>query len=114
MDVNRLIKIEELEIGDEIITPSGGQLRYYRVLRKPKFTQKPNKYSNGQLVDKWSGTRCSFKADITVDRICIGTRWERDKTYTIYHCTPEDHNVEKMIYGLNYREMWLVKRKDDI
>ena len=40
MDVNRLIKIEELEIGDEIIAPSNGSLRYYRVLRKPKVNAK--------------------------------------------------------------------------
>jgi hypothetical protein len=42
MNTNRIIKIEELEIGDEIIVPSNGKLRYFRVLRKPKANPNSN------------------------------------------------------------------------
>jgi len=87
MDANRIIKIEELEVGDKILVASNGSLRYYKVLRKPKMTSKLTKYSKGVPVNKWSGTRCS-----------------------IYFCTGEDHNYERMIYGLNYKDMWLIKR----
>ena len=66
-----------------------------------------------QMDNKWSGVKCSFKADISTYKGNSGTWWERERTNTVYFCTPEDHNVEKMIYGLNYREMWLVKRKEN-
>jgi len=37
MDTNRIIKIEELEVGDEIIVPSGGKFRYFKILRGPSI-----------------------------------------------------------------------------
>ena len=97
MDTNRIIKIEELEVGDEMIVSSNGRLGYYRILRKPKMNSKTN---------KWSGVRCSTKVEVETF-----TRGMRIMTYIRHICTPEEHNHEASIYGLNYRAMWLVKRE---
>jgi len=110
MDVNRIIKIEELEVGDEFITCSGNTLKYHKVLRKPKLTHKITKYSQGQLVERWSGTRCSTNLQEREEMTNKGTRWERIYTYKKYTCTPENHNVTENVYGLAYKQMWLVKR----
>lgn len=107
MDTNRIIKIEQLEEGDEIITPSGGKLKYYRVIRKPKLNTK---------TSKWSGTRCSMKLDT-----CQIKKWQWDSNLRksvqvdaerVDHIVapPEEHNHEMMIYGLQWKVMWLVKR----
>ena len=101
MDTNRLIKIEELEVGDEVIAAANGQLRYYKILREPKINPK---------TGRWSGVRCSFKADEKKTVYGAGTKYARTRIHTTYYCTPDEHNCEKMIYGLNYRDMWLVKR----
>ena len=108
---SRIIKIEELEIGDEIIVPSNGHLRYYKVLRKPKMTSKTTKYSKGALINKWSGVRCSTNM-ITTE----GKRTWRKPPHDVYNiytyiCTPDNHNTEKMVYTLQYSNMWLVKRE---
>ena len=114
MDKDRIIKIEELEVGDEILVACSSDIRYYKVLRKPKKTSKPLAYPSrgmaaGTLVDRWSGVKCSMKL-IEEEK----PRWpgsNRVKTFTTYFCTPEEHNCEKMVYGLDYRDMWLVKRE---
>ena len=110
MDVNRIIKIDELEVGDEFITTSNGQFRYYRVLRKPKLTHKVSRYSNGALVDKWSGTKCSTRIEEYEQIHSKGTQYERNVIKTRYLCTPDDHNEELSVYGISYKAMWLVKR----
>jgi hypothetical protein len=102
MDTNRIIKIEELEIGDEIIVSSNGHLRYYKVCRLPKKSAKSS---------KWSGVKCSTKMDREERVLYQGTSYMRTKVFYRYYCTPEEHNTEKMIYGLNYKDMWLVKRE---
>ena len=107
MDTNRIIKIEELEAGDEIVVPyPNGQLRYYKIIRPPKLSQISYAYS------KWSGTRCSMKMEKTSYIRNKGTEYERTVFLTAYFCTPEDHNCEKLIYGLQWRQMWLVKKEE--
>jgi hypothetical protein len=103
MDVNRIIKIEELEVGDEILTPSGSRLMYYRILRKPRKNPKTN---------RWVGVKCSMNMNEEKKLLYAGTSHQRTKNFTVYYCTPEEHNCNKSIYGLNYRTMWLVKRGD--
>lgn len=105
MDTNRIITIEELKVGDEILVPSNSHLRYYRVLREPKKNSKTN---------KWSGVQCSTYAEENRVVHNAGTKYKRVRIYTIYHCTPEDHNIKKMIYGLQWRSIWLVKREENI
>jgi len=105
MDTNRIIKIEELEVGDEIIAAAGGNLRYYRIVRLPKINPK---------TGRWSGVRCSLKIEEEERILWAGTKHKQLRIYTTHFCTPDDHNAEKMIYGLNHRDMWLVERRRGI
>lgn len=103
MDTNRIIKIEELEIGDEILVPSNCQFKYYRILQKPRINPK---------TGKWSAVKCSFKAEKITTVIYPNTRWQRNKTVTKYFCTSEDHNIKISIGGFHHKHMWLVKREE--
>jgi hypothetical protein len=99
MDTNRIIKIEELKIGDEIIVPSNGGFRYFRVLRKPMINKKTNRYA---------AVRCSTNIEIEH----LTRHWGKILDYTKekYICTPEGHNTEKSV-NFRWKTMWLVKRK---
>jgi len=96
MDENRIIKIEELEVGDEIIIPSNGSLRYFRILRKPTINPKTTRYG---------AVKCSTKERIRN----AGSKWQRTVTDYTYHCTAEDHNAE-MSVNLCWKTIWLVRR----
>lgn len=104
MDTNRLITIEELEEGDEIIIPSMGHLRYYKVLRKPFKNSKGG----------WTGLQ--FSTNMTMNKVVKypNTRWQRNAIVKTYHCTPDGHNEKVRVSGLQYKDIWLVKRKDDL
>lgn len=101
MDENRIIKIEELEVGDEILCPSNGSLRYFKILRKP--TKNPK-------TGRWRAVHCSTNISEQT-RSYTGYQGQL-QTYkvTTYRCTPEEHNTKKSV-DLSYKDLWLVRRE---
>jgi len=99
MDTNKIIKIEELEIGDEILTTSNGGFRYFRVLRKPMINKKTNRYV---------AVRCS--TNIVIDHLTRNWGQPREYEKERYICTPEGHNAKKSV-NLRWKSIWLVKRE---
>lgn len=110
--VNQLIKIEDLEIGDEIITLTH-QSKYLKVLETPRKSKLQYSWRPG--LDRYISVRCKVNVDITSTKMSKYDR--KTKTYAPYTYdikvynikTPkEDSPVEK--FDLNFKEIWLVKR----
>lgn len=115
----RLIKLEELEVGDEIII-GGNRLKYLKVLKKPvikshtgcEFFIDPvtgtGEYNYNKKIYK--SVRCSIRYD---DKEYI------TKNETLYHF--KDYVFEQDIskhnhranFDLNYKDIFLVKKESD-
>jgi len=110
---NQLIKIEDLEIGDEILTLTQ-QSKYLRVMEVPRKSKVAYKWQ--PLVDRYINVKCQVNVDITQIN---STRYD----YTLQQSVPysydikkykieapeEDSPIEK--FDLNFKELWLVKRE---
>ena len=90
---NREIKIDELEVGDEVLIGSGGDLRYVKLLRPLKLAKQPN-YRG---LPYYSTVKCSMKENTDV--------WNKKNTLT-----GDGHNKERYV-DFNYRTIWLLKRE---
>lgn len=91
------VKIDELEVGDEILISSGSSLSYLRVLRKPAKNPK---------TTRWKSVRCSLRNDYV-------TRVYGKQSYKVPMriCTGEGHNTQ-VYRDLSYKTIWLVRRKE--
>lgn len=81
---NQIIKVDHLQVGDEVIYGCGGSLRRIRITRPISLATKR----------QWGGTYSSCKVDI------LNQHDLNDKTIT-----------RTMYIDLNYRDLWLVKRE---
>jgi hypothetical protein len=110
---NREITIEELQIGDEILTLTQ-QPKYLKVLELPRKSKKG--FSWRTDVDRYVSVRCRVNADITyrqANRYDYKTRSYVNKTIEDKHYNikaPEENSpIEK--FDLNFKKIWLVKRE---
>lgn len=101
MDTNRIITIEELKKGDEIIVAAGSSLRYFKVIRPPKKTKKGG----------WGSAYCSTHMTEEVRTWYAGKPHEYNTVIRHYICTPDEHQCELRVTGLAHRSIWLVKRE---
>lgn len=107
---NKLITIEELEVGDEILMPSLANLKYLKILVAP---QKRITVSAWQTIGSYKSVKCSTKREIvnhsydyTDGQSVLKTRsWSKNE----YICTEEDHNEVKY-FNLSGKTLWLVKK----
>lgn len=107
---NQLIKIEDLQIGDEILTLTQ-QGKYLKVMEVPRKSKIGYKWR--PRVDRYINVKCRVNVDITQRQ---GTKWSNGRSipyiYNIkkYKIEPpqEDSPIEK--FDLNFKELWLVKR----
>lgn len=110
---NRLISIEELEIGDEILTLTQ-QGKYLKVMEIPRKSKKGYTWRTG--VDRYINVKCKVNVDIKQRQ---GTRWDSTlaksvpytynlKSYRI-EAPKEDSPIEK--FDLNFKDIWLIKRE---
>lgn len=99
------IKLEDLEVGDEILISSGSRLKYLKVLR-PIKEKGFNTHYNRKI---YKSVYCSARKENII--YYTGMRngkpydWKKD----VYLCTPE-HNVE-IYQNLNGKTIWLIKRE---
>jgi len=110
---NREITIEELQIGDEILTLSQ-QPKYLKVLETPRKSKTGYKWRQG--VDRYIAVKCRVNVDITSRQ---GTRYDYKTKgtvpYTYYNKdynikAPEENSpIEK--FDFNFKQIWLVKRE---
>jgi len=110
---NQLINIEELEIGDEILTLTQ-QPKYLKLVEVPRKSKTVHRWQ--PLVDRYISVKCRVNVDI---RQRQSTKWDYVlkqsvpytydiKSYKI-EAPEEDSPVEK--FDLNFKQIWLVKRE---
>jgi len=87
--VNRPIKKEELQVGDEVIV-RGVDLNYMKIVRPPKQKQSKD----------WQGKPCTVWTSAVCNRINskFGGNWNRD----------DKDNVR---FDFEWKSIWLVKRE---
>jgi len=102
--MNRLISVEELEIGDEIIISGHSHLKYMKVLKKPVISKiKKNWRTN---LPQFTAVRCSIRQDR------IQSTYHKDCFYKDYifeqDITKHNHKISIDLEG---RDIFLVKRE---
>jgi hypothetical protein len=111
---NQLINIEELEIGDEILTLTQ-QPKYLKLVEVPRKSKKG--YTWRPLDERYISVKCRVNVDIKQRQ---GTKYDHVlrqsvpytydvKSYKI-EAPEEDSPIEK--FDLNFKQIWLVKRND--
>ena len=99
MNELKLIKVSELEVGDEIIISSYSNLKYLKVLKLPKL--KTNNWG-----DYYTNVKCSIKQEHYV------TSWGNQRSINVFETDTSKHN--SFIYkDLNNRHILLVKRENN-
>ena len=99
MNELKLIKISELEIGDEIIISSYSNLKYLKVLKLPKL-------KTSRQGDYYTNVKCSIKQEHRVSRL------GKNININIFEQDVTQHN--SIIYqDLNNKHILLVKRENN-
>ena len=80
---NQIIKVENLQVGDEIIYASNGSLRRIKIIRPLQLAK------NRQLGGMYSSTKVEVL-----------------NTHDLNDATP----IRTMYQDLNYKDLWLIKR----
>lgn len=102
----KIVKVEDLNVGDNIIVSSNTKLKFMTVLKKPAIG-KPRRWAPN--IVNWKSVKCSTKVKITVLTFGYGTHTRNLREYVP---TFEDHDVN--IYAnLNYKNILLIENHDD-
>ena len=111
---NQLINIEDLQIGDEILTLTQ-QAKYLKVMEIPRKSKVPYKW--GPITtDRYIAVKCKVNVDVTQKQ---GQTWDsilrQSVTYTYdvkkYKIKAPEENSPIEKFDLNFKEIWLVKRE---
>ena len=99
MNELKLIKVNELEIGDEIIISSYSNLKYLKVLKLPKL-------KTSRWGDYYTNVKCSIKQEHHI------SKWGKQTNVNFFETDTSKHN--SIIYqDLNNRHILLVKRENN-
>jgi hypothetical protein len=104
----KLIEIEDLEVGDEIIISCQSYFKYLRILRKPAIGTKTHWVSGKPL---YKSVKCSTRREeknVTYTRYNGQSYTRTEKTWGF---GPDNHNYEHYV-DLSYRQIILVKKNE--
>ena len=104
----KLVKVEDLNVGDNIIVSSNTKLKFMTVLKKPVIGT-PRRWRPNDV--NWKSVKCSTKVKITVLTYGSGT-YTRTRNLKEYVPTFEDHDVN-MYANLNYKNILLIEKDDN-
>ena len=105
----KIIKVDEVKVGDELIIASGGNLRTLRVVKEPEMSGRY--YKNRPY---YKSVRCT--ANIEIEKI-PAKKWDwKNKVYVDFfrkvknwNHTFDEHN-ERISINMNYKDILLIKR----
>jgi hypothetical protein len=105
----KIVKIEELEVGDEIIISCQSYFKYLRILRKPAVGKKTHWNTGGAL---YKSVKCST-IRVTTQRSYTDAHG-KTTSYDIHKWGwgPDDHNYNHYV-DLEGRQIILVKQNND-
>ena len=99
MNELKLIKVSELEVGDEIIISSYSNLKYLKVVKLPKL-------KTSRWGDYYTNVKCSIKQEHHI------SKWGKQTNVNFFETDTSKHN--SIIYhDLNNRHILLVKRENN-
>jgi hypothetical protein len=108
---NKLIEIENLQVGDEIIISCQSFFKYLKVLTPPVLGNKKAYRTNKPL---YKNVRCTTRQEEVVAYSYTNGQGQvinrMDKKWIV---TPKDHNI-RISQDLNFRQIWLVKRENNL
>ena len=99
MNELKLIKISELELGDEIIISSYSNLKYLKIIKLPKL--KTNHWG-----DYYTNVKCSIKQEHHI------SKWGKNMNINFFETDISKHN-STIYQNLNNRHILLVKRENN-
>ena len=108
MDQNRLITIEELIVGDEVIIPHMGDFKYLKIVRTPQMSKKG--WSWRPNVTRWKPVKCALHLDSITQK--YGSTLQYTRVIRKYYCDG-NFNQERFV-DFNFKSIWLVKREEKI
>ena len=97
MNELKLIKVSELEVGDEIIISSYSNLKYLKVLKLPKL-------KTSRWGDYYTNVKCSIKQEHRVSKL------GKNININIFEQDVTKHN-STVYQNLNNRHIFLVKKR---
>lgn len=106
---NRLIEIQDLQVGDEIMISCQSYFKYLRVLTPPTLSKTRVHWHTKQPM--YGNIRCTTRQEqvtkysYTDRNGNIVNRVSKD-----WIASPDDHNL-RVSLNLNGRQIWLVKRE---
>lgn len=105
---NRLIEIQDLEKGDEILISCQSFFKYLKVLVKPSISKTKVHWHTGKPL--YGAVRCSTRRDTITHTYTTydGTQGNYDRHEWIV--SAEGHN-KTISQDLSGRQIWLVKRE---
>ena len=103
--MNKLVKLEELLEGDEIIISGNSNLKYMKVLKTPIISKVKKYWRTGLPLH--TAVRCSIRQD------SVQCPYKKDYYYKEYvfeqNITKHNHRIS---IDLNNRDIFLVKREE--
>ena len=103
------IDVSQLKIGDEFLYATNGKLARAIVIRPVKVKQKQPPYNLTNAV-YYQSVKCKVAA---IQKTYTNTWNGKTKTWTKNEYTTSDNYTIEKYLSLNYKNLWLIKRKDN-
>jgi hypothetical protein len=106
---NKLIEIQDLQVGDEIMISCQSYFKYLKVLTPPTMSKTKKHWHTGQPM--YANIKCTTRQDVVAGRSYVD---RNGITHTImdkkWIPSADGHNLRVSV-DLTYRQIWLVKRE---
>ena len=105
---NKLIEIQDLQVGDEIIISCQSYFKYLKVLTPPTMSKTKKHWHTGQPM--YANIKCTTRQDV-ITNIHTGYNGQTyTRTEKKWIPSADGHNLRVSV-DLTYRQIWLVKRE---
>ena len=109
---NRLIKVEDLQVGDEIMISCQSYFKYLKVLTPPSMSKTKKNWHT--KLPMHANFRCTTRQDVVTTYSYTDSKGVvHNRVSKIWVPSPDGHNL-RVSQDLNGRQIWLVKRTTEI
>jgi hypothetical protein len=106
---NRLIEIQDLQVGDEIMISCQSCFKYLKVLTPPTLSKTKKIWRTQQPA--YTNFKCTTRQEEVVRYSYTNSQGQViNRMAKEWIVSPDGHNL-RVSQDLNYRQIWLVKRE---
>jgi hypothetical protein len=106
---NKLIEIQDLQVGDEIMISCQSYFKYLKVLTPPTMSKTKKHWHTGQPL--YGNVKCTTRRDEVITYSYTDSKGVvHNRIDKKWIPTPNEHNV-RVSQDLSGRQIWLVKRE---